>query len=355
MNYLLTAFTGLGNFVLASPIIHTIHKFDKNAKIDVIGNNRNGSLEVIKGSSLIRNIYKVPTKIKLADAVRAFSWINRNKYDVIFFLFSSSTVWLQCVSYVSNCKLVVQHINLKHLNKLDRLKLILRPKKFKFVPILQGRHEINLNLDLFESFYNKPIKRNYQTLVSLERNPKIREKYKIPGEYICLQPGSNSGGESPKRWPIEYFSRLIELIQEKYPTKSLVIVGDKGEYEKFIKPILSKHPNLINTAGITTINDLKNILSEAKLVIAHDSGVMHLANALGTNLIALYGPTDYTRTSPLGKNSFVIKKDIPCSPCMYNFNILEKIASKKCPKPPCMYSIKPKEVMNKICKILEGR
>ena len=353
MNYLLSAFTGLGNFILQTPLIRAIHQFDKDAWIDLISDNRYGALDVLRGSPLIRTAYKVPRKIRLIDVLRAFSWNNRNKFDVIFLPFSSSPSWLQWVAYVSSSKLVVQHINITHLGIRDRLKLTFKPKKVRFVPVLQGRHEINLNLDLFEAFCNKPIKRDYQTVISYKLDPKIREKHKIPYEYICLQVGAANGLETPKRWPLDYFSRLVDLFQKKYPNTDIVIVGDKGEFETHVKPILSRHPNLINTAGNTTINDLANILAGAKLVISHDSGIMHMADALGVKLIALYGPTDHTRTSPLGSTSFIIRNNIPCSPCMYNFGTSEKLANIKCPEPECMYSIKPEDVMAKINEIFE--
>ena len=69
---------------------------------------------------------------------------------------------------------------------------------------------------------------------------------------------------------------------------------------------------------------------------------MHIAAAMNTKIIALFGPTDPQRTGPAGKQHFVIQKKIRCSPCF----------KKKCKSLVCMKTITPNEVMEIIKKIL---
>ena len=63
--------------------------------------------------------------------------------------------------------------------------------------------------------------------------------------------------------------------------------------------VFEQDERIINTAGRTSIEELKNLLFHAQLIICHDSGVMHIADALQKKLIALFGPSDYSRVKPL--------------------------------------------------------
>jgi heptosyltransferase-2 len=68
--------------------------------------------------------------------------------------------------------------------------------------------------------------------------------------------------------------------------------------------------------GKTTVRQLMAVLSQCVLVITNDSGPMHIAAALNVPIAAIFGPTDHTTTSPLGENNILIRKDVPCSPCL---------------------------------------
>ncbi len=92
--------------------------------------------------------------------------------------------------------------------------------------------------------------------------------------------------------------------------------------------------------GKTSLKDLVLIIDNAQCVISCDTGPMHLAVALRTNLIALFGPSDSGRTGPF--RGVVIQKKLECAPCN----------QKECEKPICMEQIKPAHVMEKILQVL---
>ena len=71
--------------------------------------------------------------------------------------------------------------------------------------------------------------------------------------------------------------------------------------------------NSINLAGQTTLLELACIFKKAQLVVTTDSGPMHLACAVGTPVVALFGPTDPARTGPYGAGHTIIRADLPCS------------------------------------------
>ncbi len=96
-----------------------------------------------------------------------------------------------------------------------------------------------------------------------------------------------------KQWP--YFMSLVETLINKFPKIPVILAGsetvqDMGGF--------SDNKKLINLMGITAIDELVPLISKARLVIANDSGPMHLATAIGTPVLALFGPTDPKRFGP---------------------------------------------------------
>ena len=71
----------------------------------------------------------------------------------------------------------------------------------------------------------------------------------------------------------------------------------------------------IDLAGATTVGLLPALLSKASLMITNDSGPMHVAAAVGTPVVALFGPTSAIRTGPYGVGHDVLTGKVPCSPC----------------------------------------
>ena len=125
-----------------------------------------------------------------------------------------------------------------------------------------------------------------------------------------------SGNWDPKRWPKEDFAKLADMLIEKLGVK-IILSGagkDIGLAEK-IKSLMKNIP--IISCGVTTLKELGCLLERADLVIANDSGPMHLAVAMKTNVIALFGPTSPELTGPYGKGNYTVlwktkECEVPC-------------------------------------------
>ncbi len=157
--------------------------------------------------------------------------------------------------------------------------------------------------------------------------PLIHETESIRGlktlikEYAVIVPGARW---KTKQWFPERFAQLISLLNIKS-----IIIGSK--YDEMISDFIISHSDgkAISIAGKTTLNELIHLIRGAKMVITNDSGPMHIAAACGIPIIAIFGPTNPTRTGPYGGNHIIIKSDIPCSPCY----------KKKCKSMKCLDSI----------------
>ncbi len=133
---------------------------------------------------------------------------------------------------------------------------------------------------------------------------------------IGLNP--NCSAES-RKWPDTKFAALADKLIADY---NVIFFGDASDIEYVDRVIkYMKNPNgIINLAGKINLREYMAILSKLHLFITNDSGPMHLANAVGTPVIALEGPADINETGVINKDIFIsyITKGLECSPCVKN-------------------------------------
>jgi heptosyltransferase-2 len=100
-----------------------------------------------------------------------------------------------------------------------------------------------------------------------------------------------------------------------------------------------------NLTGRTTLLQAAALMAEAKAVVANDSGLMHLAAALGRPLVALYGPSDAALTPPLATDATVLALDLDCRPCH----------ARRCPlvHHKCLEELPPRLVSERLAPILD--
>ena len=160
---------------------------------------------------------------------------------------------------------------------------------------------------------------------------------------LLLAPGATYG--AAKRWPSESFNAAAKLFLAAHPDGRAVIVGGPGEV-RIADEVASGLERTDNRCGKTGFTDLAALVASASVCVSNDSGIMHLAAALGIPGVAPFGPTDHTSTSPVSEKWIVISSDFPCAPCF----------RRACPvsaAPPCMTAIKAQTVFEQLELLLE--
>ena len=111
-----------------------------------------------------------------------------------------------------------------------------------------------------------------------------------------------------------------------------------------VKEICQDLPSpVINLAGLTSLRELASLIKLCKVILTNDSGPMHIAAAVGTPLVALFGSTNETATGPYMSGT-VINKHVSCSPCYH----------RECPIDfKCMKKIETDEVFTEIIRTLK--
>jgi len=130
-----------------------------------------------------------------------------------------------------------------------------------------------------------------------------------PAAALC--PGAEFG--PAKRWPARYYAELAQGIAAR--GLSVWLIGSQGDRQIGAEIEQAAGGVCRNLCGDTSLTEAIDLLASSSLVVSNDSGLMHVAAALGKPLIALYGSTSPDFTPPLSPNAQVLKLDLPCSPC----------------------------------------
>ena len=143
-----------------------------------------------------------------------------------------------------------------------------------------------------------------------------------------------------KLWSNRNFAELADRLIEQYSAQ--IIFTGNAEDRKIIAGILG-HMNkkAFDLSGETSLKTLAALYEKADLVISTDTGPMHIAAAVGTPVVALFGPTAPWRTGPFGDAHQIIRTGIVCSPCF----------KRQCPTLDCMKQIRVEDVLEGVQRL----
>jgi heptosyltransferase-1 len=147
-----------------------------------------------------------------------------------------------------------------------------------------------------------------------------------------------------KLWPEASWARLAAWLASDKGFQ-VVITGSPGDLDLTAEIVSQAEVPLLNLAGRTSLAALAALLQKARLAVTTDTGPMHLAAALGTPVVALFGPTAPWRTGPFGAGNEVVQLGLPCSPCF----------RRQCVDPRCLTELPVASVQEAVEKILVRR
>jgi lipopolysaccharide heptosyltransferase II len=138
-----------------------------------------------------------------------------------------------------------------------------------------------------------------------------------PGQKIvALSPGAAYG--PAKQWFPDRFAAVAASLVEEFGA-FVVLLGSAGDREAAGKIAAAMPSPALNLAGRTDLHTAFAVMHRADLLITNDSGLMHVAAALATPLVALFGSTDPFATGPFTPLASVLRHPLPCSPCRQRF------------------------------------
>jgi heptosyltransferase-2 len=133
-----------------------------------------------------------------------------------------------------------------------------------------------------------------------------------PRYFVGLNPGASYG--PAKRWPVDRFAALGDRLVGALGADVLVF-GSKAERPLAEAVARAMRHTPVVLAGTTTLRQWMALTERCRLVVANDSGAMHLGAAMGVPVLAIFGSTDDRRTGPLSPWARAVRHPVPCSPC----------------------------------------
>jgi heptosyltransferase-3 len=129
--------------------------------------------------------------------------------------------------------------------------------------------------------------------------------------YVTINPFSRW---SYKEWGMNKWRQLLSFIWQKYKMPALIL-GSEDERGRVDQLTVANPSPVYNLAGKTSLGEMTGILQTSRLHIGVDSAAPHIAAAVGTPILTIYGPSDWREWAPPGNRNQVVLPDMDCSPC----------------------------------------
>ncbi|WP_370557865.1 putative lipopolysaccharide heptosyltransferase III [Edwardsiella tarda] len=345
---LITKFRHHGDVLLTSPIFSILRTRYPNARIDALVFSE--TQEMLSLHPAINNLYCVDRKWKkqgvlflLHKELCLLRTLKNNRYDLIIHLTESMRgLWLALFSHSAQC---ITFANPR------RDKLWLWKKYFtKRVPRIALRHTVELHLDTLRALGIQPnLDERRLCLIPGEiAQKKVIEKLHhgdidLQRPYIVIHPTSRW---IFKCWSNRYLAEVINTLCIRGYQVVLSAAPDKQELALIndLKTYLN-HP-VIDLAGQLSLKELAALIMSARLLIGVDSVPMHIAAAVQTPVVALFGPSGDKEWGPwMVKQRIVISTQHPCRPCGKDGCGGSKISD-------CLTQITPHQVMLAVDSLL---
>ena len=178
-------------------------------------------------------------------------------------------------------------------------------------------HQIDYYLEMVKALgcvsVNKEM--HLETKISRREAVSVLQKY-LPApkkEIIGIAPGATYG--PAKRWFPARFAAVADKIAGTFDCQ-IILLGGKSDDDAAEEVRRLAQTSILNLAGKTNLKEAVYLISQCRLFISNDSGLMHVAGALNIPTIAIFGSTNPQTTSPAGNKSIVVHQEVSCSPCL---------------------------------------
>ena len=285
----------LGDVVMALPLLRALHASRPDAELTLVAKAQ--FLPLLESWDVADRLHALPPR---GVGYFLHFWNLRRAYPDTWLLFTNSLRG-DLEAWLSGCH--------------QRFGLV-RPGKRR--PLLTHAYAVPADFDerthhqleMWENYL-----RHFGLAVAPDRTP-------ISPHLSSIAPSPSPGGHSPiglicgsennpaKRWPVSHWRALIERL----PSERFVLFGTANDAPLTTAVAAGLGDRVENLAGRTTLPQYCSRLQACRLLVTNDTGGMHLANALGVPLIALFGPTNPVRTGPVFAGGVTILQPPGCPP-----------------------------------------
>ncbi|MDA0237586.1 MAG: lipopolysaccharide heptosyltransferase II [Proteobacteria bacterium] len=332
---LIVAPAWLGDAVISHSLIRHLSREYKTASIDVFVSR---SLQPIykqmpEVNEIIDNQFG-HGQLRLYDRWRTAKTIKSNRYDVVYVL--PNSIKSALVPFLARIPHRVGYTGELRFGLLNHRQVLNKTQ----YPLLVDQY---LQLARDTQSNALALRENPKLSVTSEDFEQTLMKFNINNRipYVCLCPGAEYG--PAKRWPQQHYAELAQELRAHHLPS--IILGSNHDIDIGAAIHQLSHESTQNLTGMTSLEEAVHIISGAKCVITNDSGLMHVAAALNTPLIALFGSSSPTYTPPLSDNAKILIHSLACSPCFQRI----------CPlgHTKCLTDIKTNSVLTEVLALVK--
>lgn len=307
---------GVGDMILSIPFFRALRESFPSTHLTLMVNSN--TREIMKGNPYFNEVIVYNVRDSLKRKWQFIKSLREGKFNSIVCLSECFSSLL--IAYLSGAREKVG-FNWKGRGAFLTIRVPYeKPEK---------KHVVEIFAELARAMRLNHYSNNLELWVSKVEKEKIKkflekEKVKVKDKNfkIVIHPGA---GWEEKRWPTERFAQIADRIVETYGAR-VFIIGGNSDAQLANEMIDLMKTEAINCVGRFDIKESAALMEVADLFIGNDSAPVHIAAAVHTPLIAIFGPTNMRKTKPLGNNSIMVRKNIECSPCFH------KIYPARCPK-----------------------
>ena len=192
-------------------------------------------------------------------------------------------------------------------------------------PRNKNRHAVDENMDFIDHLGLERIPPEFPVSFPKKELDAVRPR-------VAFLPKSRW---ATKNWPPAHFAEVARRLREEKHA-SLFLLGSADSVPECREIERAVGGDVVNLTGTTSLVEMGSVLTEMALLIASDSGPVHMAAAVGTPALVVFGPTDAVRTGPYGPAHRTVSAQIRCQPCL----------SRTCREGdvPCLRGVSPKWV-----------
>ena len=180
-----------------------------------------------------------------------------------------------------------------------------------FRPRPGNRHRADAHLELVTKLGIRPYAAKIRLPFDSREERKV-EQWLEPGRTpVVMVPGARS---HLKRWGAEKFAEVADRLIER-DNAQVLLAGEEAERPIADQVIAAMRRKATDLVGKTTVRQLADLLSHAKLVVTNDNACLHMASMAGAPTVAVFGPTDERKYGPRAPGSAVVRRTLVCAPC----------------------------------------
>ncbi|MCL6583715.1 MAG: glycosyltransferase family 9 protein [bacterium] len=354
---LIISLSGIGDLILFTPALPRLRKKFPEGEISLLVKKKEAA-QVVKGHPCLdKVIVHDPQRASLGENLRFYLNLRKQRYDLSLSVFPAMTALNNLSTLAIGARERWVYCTGRPWRSLDFL-------NNRRIPYRHGKHRIEYNLAMVKAIVgeDEPYPAEdprEQVYIYYRQEPEQRARSDQTLHSLGLDSSqplvgihAGSGDDQPfKRWDEEKFALLADRIQTEFPFQVVLLGGpeEEGLSQRIARQMKTRPPAI--AAGRCDLEQTLGLISRCGLLISNDSGVMNMAFALRTRILAIFGPTDDTCTRPLGNGDAYILKELPCKPkCRIRY-----LYSKKCSlNYRCLKELSVDEVWETARKMLES-